>query len=828
MTPYAGAAAPAASAPDAPSRGSSRIARSTVRGILPLALVGLTLLGSVVIPARQTWLITGLLHETTEVLAPSRLLVEQLQAGLAGELVALQNYALSADRGLLAEYRTTASADDGRLAALDSLAVHRDAASQRQVQALRTRVAAWHRLNDSLVAQDGAPARFAAALRAGQSLYDSSLTATVVLSSGLAATSAARDDRVRALERWSILANAILVLAALVAITGVLILTLRERRLAAVIGRRVAEESALRQLARRLSTTMTRGEALRCVAEGALTITPARGASVEWATSRRHVLECVALPGERTRTSCARAPRSGSLTEGAVGRDSSHAPTEIDATATRLADALIDEGGGLAALVAPLLSSHDMLGVVVLYRSPPAPAFDEDDRRQLQLVSDLASATLRRVDGMVAERRALREARRRARREAALREAAESLAGAYTIDEVTQRITDAALHVMSARGAFVERIAAVAGESGDVAVVRAVSGDSVPPLEQACPLAGSYAELVSASGRPMLIPDPEHAERSGIVSTLHDGDGSVIAVPLRDDRTPMGALFVVGSPAGHFRSDDVLRAGIFGHLASLAYEKVRLLEEAHDRRRVLERVIQSRSRLMRGFSHDVKNPIGAADGFAELLSMGMYGELSAPQQASIDRMRRNIRSALALIDDLHELSRAETGNIVLAPESVSLVDLVRGIGEEYHAAAVGRGLSLTVDVDLDIPPLLTDPARLRQVASNLLSNAIKYTDSGSVVVRARRQPDGPGGAGGDWVVIEFTDSGAGIPAERQDYIFEEFSRLGTGTSTGAGLGLAISRLVVQALGGQISVRSELGRGSTFTIWLPLQRPDPVG
>jgi signal transduction histidine kinase len=269
----------------------------------------------------------------------------------------------------------------------------------------------------------------------------------------------------------------------------------------------------------------------------------------------------------------------------------------------------------------------------------------------------------------------------------------------------------------------------------------------------------------------------------------------------------------------------VVRAGIFGQLAALAYEKVRLLEEAHERRRVVEHAIQSRSRLMRGFSHDVKNPIGAADGFAELLSLGVYGELSAEQRASIDRMRRNIHSALALLEDLHELARAETGDIAPASEPVDLAALARSLGEEYHAMARGRGLSLSVEAERDGPIIETDRARVRQIAANLLSNAIKYTEHGSVTVRARHQAAGPSGEERGWAVLEVIDSGAGIPADKQDYIFEEFSRLGGGDSAGAGLGLAISKLLARGVGGHITVASELGRGSTFTLWLPLRRAE---
>jgi signal transduction histidine kinase len=788
-----------------------------------MALVGLTLLGSVAIPARQTWLITRELHETTEVLAPARLLVERLQSGLAKELAALQSYALSGDSVLLGRYRTTADDDERRLAALERFATRFDTTAAARVAALRDRIGGWRKLNDALIGKRGSRAQVVAALEAGQERYDSTASAIAELSSALAAKAAARNERVRELEQLSIVVNAALVLAALVAISGVLILTLRERRVSAALQRRMVEESALRQLARRLSATVTRDEALRCVVEGALAITRAHGVSVEWRTSRERIIAMSMSVDEGTPGQCTRAPYSGSRTEEIVVRRSLAPLREVHTLGGPLAARPGNDEAHDIALVTPLLSAEETRGVLVLLGDPAAPAFGEDERRQLRLVSDLASAALRRLDGRVALQRALSEARARARREAALRETAEALAGASTVEEVTPRIVQAALEAMLGGGAFVEQIVARPGEPTNV-VVCAMAGAGVPPLATTRPLAGSYTELVTTSGKPALIADLAHPECSGTLDAMQDVVGSAIAVPLGDAMAPMGALFVMRTAPGHFRRDDLARADIFGHLAALAYEKARLLEAAHERRRALERAVQSRSRLMRGFSHDVKNPIGAADGFAELLSVGVYGELSAKQAGSIERIRRNIHVALALINELHDLASVETGTIALSLGPVDLAELVHALGEEYHAAALGRGLSLSVDVERDHPIIETDGARVRQIVSNLLSNAIKYTKHGSVLVRVRRQPTSPTGDDGAWALIELADSGSGIPSDKKDYIFEEFSRLGDGDTPGAGLGLAISKLLAQALGGHITVESEFGHGSTFTLWLPLRTP----
>ncbi len=631
--------------PDAARSRSPRVTWPAFWGAMPLALVALALFGSVAFPARQTWRIMRLLAENSQVLAPARLLVEQLQVGLASERVALQSYALSGDPALLGRYELTAADDQRRLARLDLLAGLFDSTAARHLRGVQSSIADWHLSNATLIAEGGAPDRFRANLQDEQARYDASVDAATDLSLVLSREAEGRVEKVRSLENLSIIANAALVLAALIAMYGVAVLTLRERRLTAALRRRIDEEFALR-------------------------------------------------------------------------------------------------------------------------------------------------------------------------------EAAEALGEAYTVEEVTKLIAQTALLVVKGACAFVELVESPVNSPQQL-VVRASAGTGAPPLGTTCMFADSSAERAIKIGNAMLFKDLASPQQAGAVRTMLEAGGSAIVVPLGGDATPRGALFVVSTTPGQFTSNDVMRAGIFGHLAALSYEKNWLLEESQERRRVLERVIQSRSRLMRGFSHDVKNPIGAADGFAELMAMGVYGDVSVEQRASIGRMRRNIHSALTLIDDLHELARAETGHLALANDQLDLAAFTRDLGEEYQAVAQGRGLGFSVVTDDYGPIVPTDRARVRQIVANLVSNAIKYTEHGSITIRSTWQATGPDGVEGEWAAVQVTDSGIGIAADKQQFIFEEFSRVGSSDATGAGLGLAISALIVRGLGGHISVDSELGQGSTFTLWLPL-------
>ena len=249
-------------------------------------------------------------------------------------------------------------------------------------------------------------------------------------------------------------------------------------------------------------------------------------------------------------------------------------------------------------------------------------------------------------------------------------------------------------------------------------------------------------------------------------------------------------------------------------------EEVRLREEARVRREELERVVASRSRLMRGFSHDVKNPLSAADGLTTMLADGIYDELTPRQQASVSRIRKCLHSAFSIIDALHELARSETGHITLRVAQVDLTELATALVEEYRASAETRSLSITLEPCEQLV-VETDCLRARQVVGNLLSNAIKYTRTGGVSLAVRVEAS-DSDSNGRWACIDVTDTGPGIPESMRESIFDEFVRLdGSGETSGAGLGLAISKRMAEALGGRIALVSEEGRGSTFSLYLPM-------
>ncbi len=250
-----------------------------------------------------------------------------------------------------------------------------------------------------------------------------------------------------------------------------------------------------------------------------------------------------------------------------------------------------------------------------------------------------------------------------------------------------------------------------------------------------------------------------------------------------------------------------------------------IAEDITERKQVLE----SHARLIRGFTHDVKNPLGAADGLLTLLEMGLRGPLSESQADTVSRARRSIQTALGLIAQLLDIERAQSGQLQITHESFDLGDLARETIAEFAAAADLKALSLQLALPADDSlATYSDRARVRQIIANLISNGVKYTPRGGrVSVRVLVVSDDTARPG-QWLAVVVDDNGLGIPLDKQHLLFREFTRFTPEVAEGSGVGLAISDKLARALGGAISFRSAAGTGSTFTLWLPKKRQTTLG
>ncbi len=281
----------------------------------------------------------------------------------------------------------------------------------------------------------------------------------------------------------------------------------------------------------------------------------------------------------------------------------------------------------------------------------------------------------------------------------------------------------------------------------------------------------------------------------------------------------LGLVVTAGLVLLAFASSLVV-ARLGGQLRRLAHEAEGRRLQAEQALRETRRTMESRQRLVRGITHDIKNPLGAADGYSELLQMGLRGPLAPAQEEMVDAVRRCIRSALGIIRDLLEVSRAEGGDLPIEWGRVDLVPLVRSAAGEYLGTATASGKRIDLELPLHAVLVHTDPARVRQIVGNLISNAAKYAHgSDRIVLSVAREPDA-GGAVQGWGVVRVADFGPGIAGSELDRIFLEFYRIPDSGGEGSGLGLAISRRIARLLSGDLTVASEVGRETVFTLRLP--------
>jgi signal transduction histidine kinase len=216
-------------------------------------------------------------------------------------------------------------------------------------------------------------------------------------------------------------------------------------------------------------------------------------------------------------------------------------------------------------------------------------------------------------------------------------------------------------------------------------------------------------------------------------------------------------------------------------------------------------------------SHELRTPLQAALGFAQLVRSGVYGEVNEQQSEVLGRVERSQTHLSRLIDDILDFARLEAGRVRIEAKPVPVAEVIADLGPLVEAQAVKKNVELSL---LPPPPgliVMADRQRLQQILVNLVGNAIKFTpENGMIRVAAQKDTTA--------AHVFIQDTGKGIPADRLQSIFEPFVQVEdslTRTASGAGLGLAISRDLARAMGGDLTVASELGKGSTFTIVLPL-------
>ena len=509
-----------------------------------------------------------------------------------------------------------------------------------------------------------------------------------------------------------------------------------------------------------------------------------------------------------------------------IDRGTATGRTLIEGKVAHIADVLADteytytEGQKLAGfrtvLGLPLLREGIPIGVMTLCRRSVRPFTDQ----QIELVQTFADQAAIAMENT----RLLNELRARTS------ELTRSVEELRSLGEVSQAV-NSTLDLQNVLDTIVARAVQISGtEAGAIYVfderqkefqLSATSGMSDDMIAA---VRNMHAEISAAVGLLTETHEPSQtADLRDLPSTavneviLRAGYRARLLVPLVRSGKVVGALVVRRKVPGEFPTNTVELLKTFATQSVLAIQNARLFAEIEDKSRQLAEASQHKSQFLANMSHELRTPLNAIIGVTEMLRED--AEALKQDLEPLDRVLGAAQHLLALINDILDLSKIEAGRMELQLESFALAPLIAGVVKTIEPLAAKSANQVAVNSDGTIGTLHADQMRLRQALLNLLSNANKFTDHGTITIDARQgDEDGHG-----WVTISVADTGIGMTPEQMGRLFQEFSQASSSTASkygGTGLGLAISRRFCQMMGGDITVESAPGRGSTFTIRLP--------
>jgi signal transduction histidine kinase/CHASE3 domain sensor protein len=414
--------------------------------------------------------------------------------------------------------------------------------------------------------------------------------------------------------------------------------------------------------------------------------------------------------------------------------------------------------------------------------------------------------------------RAAEESERRAER---LQAATEAFTGALSMAEVSELIVD---QTMNALGAHSGGLAVVDGDQLRFVALRNIDASRVGatvPVHAGLPLAAAVRQA-----EPVIVENAEDMQRRfPDVRGVHERDGiqAVAAFPLIADSTVMGALLIRFAAPRPFSPGDRAFMSAMSRIATETFERARLFDAERNARAAAEAANRAKATFLASMSHELRTPLNAALGFASLVRSGVYGAVNEQQSEVLSRVERSQTHLAHLIDDILDFARLEAGRVRVKLEPVRVLDVISDLAPLVEPQATAKKIELSLLPPQESLRVSADRQRLQQILVNLVGNAIKFTpELGTIRVGAR--------AVDEKVVIQVQDTGVGIPADRLQSIFEPFVQVDAGltrTVAGAGLGLAISRDLARAMGGDLTVESELGKGSTFSVTLPALSASPT-